>query len=446
MFSLPTGKMQDRIVCAAGHVSARPDTFLDLPLVIRSFDGRKCASVEESLDLFTEDEKMDGDNQYRCDTCGELVDATKGLRITRLPPVLTLQLKRFDFDWNVERRIKINDRMAFPLQLDATGHVLDEEEAAAAGTGPNKDDAGTEGKGKSHLYDLFSVLVHSGSALGGHYYAYVRDPSTDMWHNFNDSTVSPITTDELQATFGGDACAPDPNWAKVGAAATTSDNDAETAGSSDADADDEKSSPPTATTSYSLSSATSLYGSRSYGRSSWGTSSANAYMLVYRRAGQPVPAPISREEVPEDLLAEIDADNDAIAVEAERARRSQDAVVLRAARHQDVFQAAGDPMRQPSPDGAWGAPRFIDVTTYRSESVRAATDAVFKALGGEEGVGAKREEVRTDPRADPPFYLFIYLFILLYVDGRSFVAIYVLYFFYNNSPFFFFFFFFFHFF
>ena len=27
---------------------------------------------------------------------------------------------------------------------------------------------------QSHMYELFSIMIHSGSALGGHYYAYIK--------------------------------------------------------------------------------------------------------------------------------------------------------------------------------------------------------------------------------------------------------------------------------
>ena len=41
-----------------------------------------------------------------------------------------------------------------------------------------------------YVYELFSVLVHSGGAAGGHYYAYIKDIASDTWFTFNDATVS----------------------------------------------------------------------------------------------------------------------------------------------------------------------------------------------------------------------------------------------------------------
>jgi len=52
-----------------------------------------------------------------------LVDANKGLQLSDLPYILTLQLKRFDFDYTTMRRIKISDRVSFPDELDLSPFV-----------------------------------------------------------------------------------------------------------------------------------------------------------------------------------------------------------------------------------------------------------------------------------------------------------------------------------
>ena len=39
-------------------------------------------------------------------------------------------------------------------------------------------------------YELFSLLMHSGSALAGHYFAYIKDLARKKWFKFNDSDVS----------------------------------------------------------------------------------------------------------------------------------------------------------------------------------------------------------------------------------------------------------------
>ena len=52
-------------------------------------------------------------------------------------------------------------------------------------------------------YELFSILVHSGGAIGGHYYAYIKDFAKNKWFEFNDSTISELADEDIRKTFGG---------------------------------------------------------------------------------------------------------------------------------------------------------------------------------------------------------------------------------------------------
>jgi ubiquitin carboxyl-terminal hydrolase 47 len=54
------------------------------------------------------------------------------------------------------------------------------------------------------VYELFSVLIHRGSALGGHYYAYIKSFEREKWFEFNDSSVTEINESDLRKTFGED--------------------------------------------------------------------------------------------------------------------------------------------------------------------------------------------------------------------------------------------------
>lgn len=42
-------------------------------------------------------------------------------------------------------------------------------------------------------FELFSVMVHSGSAAGGHYYAHIKSFSDGQWYSFNDQHVSKVS-------------------------------------------------------------------------------------------------------------------------------------------------------------------------------------------------------------------------------------------------------------
>lgn len=41
-------------------------------------------------------------------------------------------------------------------------------------------------------YELFSIMIHSGSASGGHYYAYIKEFENGEWFCFNDQSVSSV--------------------------------------------------------------------------------------------------------------------------------------------------------------------------------------------------------------------------------------------------------------
>ncbi|KAF7256313.1 hypothetical protein EG68_06776 [Paragonimus skrjabini miyazakii] len=54
----------------------------------------------------------------------------------------------------------------------------------------------------SPVYELFSIMVHSGFINGGHYYAYIRSFTDGQWYCFNDKTVTRATQSDLEETFG----------------------------------------------------------------------------------------------------------------------------------------------------------------------------------------------------------------------------------------------------
>lgn len=126
------GKLKDYVRCLeCGYEGWRIDTYLDIPLVIRPYGSSQAfASVEEALHAFIQPEILDGPNQYFCERCKKKCDARKGLRFLHFPYLLTLQLKRFDFDYTTMHRIKLNDRMTFPEELDMSTFIDVEDEVS----------------------------------------------------------------------------------------------------------------------------------------------------------------------------------------------------------------------------------------------------------------------------------------------------------------------------
>ncbi|CAH1998952.1 unnamed protein product [Acanthoscelides obtectus] len=245
------GKMLDYVKCLeCGTEKSREDTFLDIPLPVRPFGSTVAYnSVEEALRAFVQPETLDGNNQYHCEKCNKKCDAHKGLKFTKFPYLLTMHLKRFDFDYSTMHRIKLNDKVVFSEILNlnsfiinhrvdtdpteeresivkcddcsttdsgsaddescqgtdasstANGHdnCADSDEGIDVSSGNNHDE---DAKGP-YVYELFSIMIHSGSASGGHYYAYIKDFDKNLWFCFNDQSVSGITEDDIRKTYGG---------------------------------------------------------------------------------------------------------------------------------------------------------------------------------------------------------------------------------------------------
>lgn len=110
--TLYEGKMNDYVKCLECNTEkTREDTFLDIPLPVRPFGSSSAyGSIEEALRAFVQPETLDGNNQYLCEKCKKKCDAHKGLHFKSFPYILTLHLKRFDFDYQTMHRIKLNDR------------------------------------------------------------------------------------------------------------------------------------------------------------------------------------------------------------------------------------------------------------------------------------------------------------------------------------------------
>ncbi|XP_045462425.1 ubiquitin carboxyl-terminal hydrolase 47 isoform X2 [Harmonia axyridis] len=248
------GKMLDYVRCLeCSTEKSREDTFLDIPLPVRPFGSQVAYnSVEEALRAFVQPEILDGNNQYFCEKCNKKCNAHKGLKFTKFPYLLTLHLKRFDFDYNTFHRIKLNDKVVFPEMLNLNSFILSKktesddnieekeniskcDDSCTTDSGSALEDEGCQSTDASstvngqdvncsesdegidvsscnnhksepqgpYVYDLYSIMIHSGSATGGHYYAYIKDFDKQKWYCFNDQSVTRITEDDIQKTYGG---------------------------------------------------------------------------------------------------------------------------------------------------------------------------------------------------------------------------------------------------
>ncbi|MQL74619.1 hypothetical protein Taro_006967, partial [Colocasia esculenta] len=175
------------------YKSTRKESYYDLQL-----DVKGCRDVYASFDKYVEVERLEGDNKYHAEHYG-LQDAKKGVLFIDFPPVLQLQLKRFEYDFMRDTMVKINDRYEFPVQLD-----LDRDNGKYLS--PEAD------RSVRNLYTLHSVLVHSGGVHGGHYYAFIRPTLSDQWYKFDDERVTKEDTKRaLEEQYGGEEELPQTN-------------------------------------------------------------------------------------------------------------------------------------------------------------------------------------------------------------------------------------------
>ena len=60
---------------------------------------------------------LEGDNAYYCEKCETKVTTKKRCCIKKLPNVLLLVLKRFEFNYDTMTKTKVNDHCEFPMDL-----------------------------------------------------------------------------------------------------------------------------------------------------------------------------------------------------------------------------------------------------------------------------------------------------------------------------------------
>ena len=149
-----------------------------------------------------EGEVLEKDNAYQCDHCDSKVKAVRRVCVKTLPNVLFLVMRRFEFDYDSMRKLKVNDRCEFPMELDMEPYTQEGIEARAA-MKDETDELKHIYPEEYYKYKLRGVVVHTGVADSGHYYSLIKD-SSGQWIEFNDTIVTPFDASEIPSeAFGG---------------------------------------------------------------------------------------------------------------------------------------------------------------------------------------------------------------------------------------------------
>ncbi|XP_075815088.1 ubiquitin carboxyl-terminal hydrolase 9Y-like [Microtus pennsylvanicus] len=209
------GSFADQKICqGCPHKYECEESFTTLNVDIRNHQN-----LLDSLEQYIKGDLLEGANAYHCEKCDKKVDTVKRLLIKKLPTVLAIQLKRFDYDWERECAIKFNDYFEFPRELDMEPYtVAGVTRLEADSVNPlthliQQNEQCESVIAGSTKYRLVGVLVHSGQANGGHYYSYIiqrnsKDSERGRWFKFDDGDVTECKMDDDEEMknqcFGGE--------------------------------------------------------------------------------------------------------------------------------------------------------------------------------------------------------------------------------------------------
>lgn len=183
------------------------------------------------LESFTKEERLGENEKYYCPKCKTHQLASKKLEIYRLPPVLIVHLKRFQFVNN--KWVKSHKVVNFPRSnFDPTSYLasvpktnilrhrrLSErcEDDASTGVESSSSDGGEDssslvppqdlhehrllpGHDPFQLkYNLYAITCHSGILGVGHYVSYTCNPN-GSWYCYNDSSCRRVLETEMDTS------------------------------------------------------------------------------------------------------------------------------------------------------------------------------------------------------------------------------------------------------
>ncbi|PVH97694.1 cysteine proteinase [Periconia macrospinosa] len=201
------GKLSSTVTCdSCRNTTTALDPYMDLSLDVkkkkRKVDaegaGDGSMDLRDCLDRFTGREKL-GSADYTCKNCDGGQNAVKQLSIKRLPPTLSIHLKRFEHSKSTSS--KIDTKVAFPLTIDlypyTTEYRSTQGKSSKASSAPTPSNHNINSPLNSLIYELSAVIVHKGKIDSGHYVSYSREGSD--WFAFDDSKVVLVSEAEVLA-------------------------------------------------------------------------------------------------------------------------------------------------------------------------------------------------------------------------------------------------------
>lgn len=182
-----TGKIRNLFHCnkCCETFLQNEDSFTTINLAIPANNEHEY-NLTSLLEHYFQPEEMSNTDQIYCAYCESLQNGKRWVEILEPPQYLTLILMRFSYDNILGKKVKIMDKVKYPIEISIP--VVDRLNHGSMFV----------------VYVLCSVIIHSGSSSdSGHYYCFGRQSSVvnlnpfklgdilkDEWYLFNDERVT----------------------------------------------------------------------------------------------------------------------------------------------------------------------------------------------------------------------------------------------------------------
>ena len=130
-------------------------------------------SIYDCLNLFTQENILDTNNEWKCDQCNQYVNAKEQKILWNASHVLIIQFKLYN-----NSLLKINNSIDFPDILDISNYNINYNNT-------------------NNNYKLYGICCQSGNINGGHYYSICYNKFDNQWRKYNDSSVSNVSLNSV---------------------------------------------------------------------------------------------------------------------------------------------------------------------------------------------------------------------------------------------------------
>lgn len=166
-----SGMFIDTFECkTCNYVRYKFDTFnlLTLSIPQKIDENKNEYTLDDLFVYYTQNENLEGKEQYNCEYCCVKRDAIKKSYIHQFPDTLVILIKKWQQHNGTifKSNIKIKYNHIFNIQPYITQY--------------NQNNT---------IYELYSVIRHTGGTNGGHYYTYNKNLLNNLWYLHDDGDV-----------------------------------------------------------------------------------------------------------------------------------------------------------------------------------------------------------------------------------------------------------------